>query len=380
MANFNVNVPEPQNDIDDFSLINLASGAGSEGPTSMASTLYDPAALTLDPKVRAALEAEEAEKERRRAMGEEDEQIDPRDIALSPASPAPGKNPFKMDEESEDGLVDESPLCCFGMIPLRPSVYAVNILNIIIGIVTVAFSVLQLATRETTSTEGFETGDSLLLVGARYVNVVSVIGAVMLLIAGTIGILLANDITFGSENRSKKFSVLLYQAILLLVALIFFLLLSLSAYALSVLKDADIYDESHWRGQVQKAPTVVCDSEISGQCAGFSANNECLAEFSQVLRQQQNCPGHFCYDFCQVREKIQNSNPICAGCSVGYDWLACKNHEGSVDEGSGCSKHINANIASGYDSSIGVVVTVLVMVVVTLCVVSFRSCCLAPLE
>lgn len=380
MANFNVNLPEPQNDNDDFSLINLASGAESEEPTSMASTLYDPAALTLDPKVRAALEAEEAEKDRKRALGEEEDELDPRDIALSPASPAPGKDPFKMDEESEDGLIDESPLCCCGMIPLRPSVLAVNILSIIIGIVTVAYSVLQLATRETTSTEGFETGDSLLLVGARYVSIVSVIGAVMLLIAGVIGVLLANDITFGSEIRSKKFSILLYQSILIMVGLIFFLLVVLSAYALATLKGADIYDASHWRGQVQKDPTVVCDTEISGQCAGFTENNECLLAFSEVLEQQQNCPGHFCYDFCQARETIQNSNKICAKCSVGYDWLACKNHEGAVEEGSGCSSHINSIIASGYDSSIGIVMTVLVTVVLTLSVASFRSCCLAPLE
>lgn len=377
MANFNVNLPPSQGDNDDFSLINLASDGASEDPVSMASTLYDPSALTLDPKVRAQLEAEAADKERRREMGGVD--LSPRDVVSSPQSPVPGRDPFKMDVESEDGLIDESPLCCCGVVPLRPSVYACNILSIVIGVAIIAFSLYQIATREPASTEGFDTGDSLLLAGSRYVSIISIIAGTMLTLAGIIGILLANEITFGSDVRTKKFGVLLYQSILLMVGLIFVLLVGAIAYALSALKGDGIYDVSHWRGQVQKDPTVVCDTELAGQCAGFT-DNECLSKFSQVVKRQEHCPGHFCYDFCQARETIQNSNPICKSCSVGYDWLACKKHEGSVEEASGCSDYVNATVVGPYDSSLAIAITALIAVALTLSVASFRSCCLAPLE
>lgn len=384
MANFNVNLPPAPSENEggnEFSLINLASGAAeSDDDASLASTLYDPAALTLDPKMRAQLEAEAEEKDRRRERGEDVDEYNPKDIALSPASPVPGKNPFQVDEENEDALVDESPLCCCGLIPLRGSIYAINIVNILLAIFSVAFGLFQVATREQPSTDGFGTLDSLLLAGPRYVNTALVIGGALLVIAGIVGIVLASDLTFGSDVRSKKFSILLYQAIVLLVGLIFCLLAGLVFYALNQMKGKDIYDVSHWRGQVQDEPSVVCQTEISGQCAGFTANNECLLAFSEVLQQQQNCPGHFCYDFCQVRETIQNSNPKCQQCSLGYDWLQCKKHEGSVDEGKGCGDHINGLITSGYSSSVGIVIAIVVTVLATLSVVSFRSCCLAPVD
>jgi hypothetical protein len=361
-------------DDNEFSQIDLASGYRPSQDESLASTLYDPSVLTLDPKVRAQMAADADEKARKATLGivEENAALG---IALSPKSPVPGKNPFEADEES-GAVLNESPLCCCGLLPLRAVVLTVNGLDVVVGIVALAVGIAQLAKGAKKTTEGFGTVDSMLLSGPYMVNTACCVGGAFLIAVGLLGILLANELTFGRADRTRKVLFLVYQSLLLLVILVFFILVVLTAVALGTLRGKNIYDDSHWRGIIQKEP--VCQTEVRFKCAGFQ-NNECLLAFSTVADTRQNCPGHFCYDFCQVRETIQNPNPACAVCPPGYDWLACKEHEERVGEGNGCSAPVNANISNLYAGGIWVLALVCVASIATMCVAAFRSCCLAPL-
>jgi Tetraspanin family len=370
---------ESSGDDGEFSRIDLASGNAESADESLASTIYDPSVLTLDPKVRAQLERDEAEKERKRTLGNLDDEENGCSIVMSPHSPQPGKDPFAVDEEIERALIDESPLCCCGLFPLRACVFGVNGFDVLLGFIAMVFGIVQLSTRAKSSTEGFGTLDTMLLSGPEYVNIAAVVGGAMLLTSGIIGIALANDITFGTIEGSRKAGFMVYQAFLLLVAIVFLLLSILNIVALAHLKGNEIYDESHWRGNVQTEPQTVCETELKGKCSGFNDNKDCLLAFSTVLQTQQNCPGHFCYDFCQVRDKVQNNpNPICSACRTGYDWHGCKEHEENVQEEKGCARLINSRISSGYDRSISVVITLFLAPIVTLAVAGFRACCLAP--
>lgn len=366
---------------DEFSRIDLD---GPEGPASMGesmqSTLYDPAALTLDPKVRAQMEAEYAEKDRRKALGVPDDEKE--DLALSPKAPKPGLNPYEESKVDEDeDLVNESPRFCCGLLPLRRCVYAVNILALLVGVISIGIGVNGVIQGSKLNVDGFQTSDALLLSAPKYVYLSCGIGGLLLLTAGILGVVLANDITFGVGGGSQKSMFLVYQGVLVLLVLVFGVLFFVTVIAIAVLSRNNVYDQSSWRTTIGSEPIAACETEIAGSCSGFADSNECVNDKSNIAQQQKNCPGHFCFDFCQVKgETIQNTNAICEVCKPSYDWLKCKEHEVSLEEGSGCEKQLNSKVKSEYLGSMTNLVLVFLTCVICMCLACFRACCLAPLD
>lgn len=371
------NAISPEENTDEFSKIDL------DGPTSigesLASTLYDPAAFALDPKEKAKMEAELAEKERKKALGVFEEVKE--DLAFSPHSPRPGDNPFEGKNVGDDAdIVNEAPRFCCGLFPLRQCVFTVNILAVVVGILGIGIGIPGVLGDSKLNLEGFKTTDALLLSGTKYMYLACGVGGGLLLLAGIAGIVLANDITFGIWEDRHKSAYFLYQSVLVLLVLSFGILSITAAVAIAVLSNRSIYDQSAWRTSLLKAPDAACDTEFAQSCAGFADSNECREAESTIFIQQKNCPGHFCFDFCQVRTTIENANEICGVCDPEYEWKKCKEFELSLENGNGCERHINSEPKPKYMQALAILGVGFLSGIACICLASFRACCLAPVE
>lgn len=353
--------------------------AGSGSDSSSASTIYDPAAEAVDPKMMADLEEKRAEKERKKELGIPD--AERRDLGSSPHSPSPGQDPFAEKIASMNADIgNEAPRFCCGLFALRRCVFAVNIMAIIVGVVSSGIGIVGKIQGSKLNVDGFKTLDALLLSGPGYIFLACAVGGFIFVVAGILGIVLANEITYGIVDAKQKGMFFVYQSFLVLLVFVFGILFGGSIAANSMLSAKSVYDESAWRTSLLAAPDAACDTELFEKCAGFADSTECVADKSTVFVQQKNCPGHFCLDFCQAGETIPNANQICQVCKPEYDWKACKTHEVSLEAGTGCSAPINASAENQYLGAVTILLAGVITGILCICLACFRACCLAPVE
>lgn len=356
----------------EFAQINLAS---SDDGVSEASTIYDPAAFEHDPKYTEQKAQADAEKKRLAEMGVVDGPNGAAiDIATSVGSPHPGKNPFR-EEDEEQVLVDESPVCCCGLISLKLAVIVTNVLLALLGVVALIVGITDFAKGVRNSAEGFDALDAILLSGPFYINVACCITGVLLAAVGAMGLVLCPEIVFGRAERGRKLLFLVYQSLLLLAAIVFTLLTILNAVAIVKVKSKDMYDSGHWIGTIQKQPKHVCDIEALFKCAGFNALDQCSVPLSVTAN--KHCPGHFCTDFCRIGgNHSENLVPGCDVCRDGHDYVACKESESKYSPTLSCQKPLNDSISSSYNDSLLILILILLGSILALCVAGFRGCCM----
>lgn len=124
-----------------FDLQNANNESDDDAPP--ASTIYDPSVLALSPELRAKVAAREARNqiaENQSAGKEENGKENSPFHVFSPVA-AKAKKPFEMGVDGktirasggglEEAREDELELCCFGYIPLYPSLLCINVLNFV---------------------------------------------------------------------------------------------------------------------------------------------------------------------------------------------------------------------------------------------------------
>jgi hypothetical protein len=345
------------------------------------STLYDPAALHIDPKYLALLDQKKAEQKLRDQQGNADAAVSHnRPGFSSPHSSLPRTLVLPADKEDRQETQDEIAVCCCGTLSLHLVIIVVNVLAIIVGCGVLVAGIFHARNSPARLEEGMAVVDAALLSGPYLFGILAIVSGLCLVLAGCIGIGVVEQIKTGQTTSKKKIAYVLYQSLILLMLVLFTVFGSLNIYALWKVDQTNIYTDLGWLGSVPDNPSKICDAEQRLGCAGFS-NSHCNTNITEIVTAYRNCPGHYCIDFCRVEQPGNvNPNVACEGCRAAMQLTSfAKCRAGEItNKAQGCSNLINGELQAAYRGSLSTTICVLMSVLILLTVASFRSCCMPP--
>lgn len=353
----------------EFTQIALTPRNSSEGTESM-STIYDPAALTLDPKyIRKPSTASKT------IFQSRSDHFKSR-ILMSPRSPAPGRDPFSVNDlDGDPGKIFDG-LC--GLSPLRSFVFAVNSINVIAGLVLLVVGSIQFREKSYPDLAGMRPLDSMIVSGPIGFNIFCVIVGIALIGHASLGFFLVSEVAFGEVAASKKCLYFMYQSLVLLAFVVLVAISALIAFVFMHVRSREIYNRTHWMSSVQEDPANLCRIEERFECAGFQPA-QCSYIFNETAFEY--CPGQFCVGFCHVTNPDDaNNNTICDTCFHGklqnrYDFRSCAQKE-LVETGQhSCQARLNEALQRYYRRSLILSAMAMISVAVLVLTIMCISCC-----
>lgn len=359
-------VMESQNDAE-LTQIELTPRDRSDSGSSL-STIYDPAAITLDPKYtpRAAdcpADLSTGQSEQLRSM-----------IISSPKSPRPGINPFDFHDLDGDPEKVFDGYC--GLSPFRTLVFVLHCIIFVAAFVLVIVGALQIRKEAFPDLTGISTQGSLILSGTTGFNIFCLITGVLLVGQAFLGIYLLGEISYGDVPTSKKCMYFLYQTLLLIFVLIFAAMSAMTCFVVFRTQGQDVYEQVHWLSSVQEKPADLCKVEEHFGCAGYE-----LAQCSYFYNDTayRYCPGQFCLNICQVDGENEPSNSsLCAPCMYetqhNVDFGECAKRELVQTGLHACSTRLNDSLRTFYKRSFALALGTTLSIVLLVLIIAFRSC------
>jgi hypothetical protein len=358
----NVDLEAPSNAIDDDDV-------------SEASTIYDLSVMDLDPKYRpVSIRYEEAKPSMRNGIrfpGQDDE------ILESPVSPTRKSYLFTGNTTPQ---FRELPVFCCGFLPLKSFIIIVNVISILIGIASLTLGVYELRRGQPFS--AFVSSTNILLTSGPRIAAICCIGfGVAMVGIGTLGIVTAKDATDGKIQGSKKIIYAFFQGLAVLIMLIFILMAGVCVSALKMWSKEQVLTQADWQSNMIARPDQYCKSEQQLHCSGFT-----IGQCGMTQTARQNCPGHFCTDFCNVLNGAQvssmNSAAICSSCrqagTLGYDFHSCKQFEISSAAKSGCGPTLRTQLQDSYVALLILSIFASSWMLVVMGLAAHRACCIPP--
>jgi hypothetical protein len=355
--------------------LNASSNSIDDDDGSEASTIYDPSVMELDPKYKpVSIRYEEATPSMRGAIrfpGQDDE------ILESPVTPT--RKSYLLTGNTTPEF-RELPVFCCGFLPLKIFIIIVNVISILIGIASLTLGVYELRRGQPFS--AFVSSTNIILTSGPRIAAICCIGfGVAMVGIGTLGIVTAKDISDGEIRGSKKVIYATFQGLAVLIMLIFILMAGVCVSALKMWGKENLLAQADWQANMTLKPDQYCRGEQQLHCSGFT-KGQC--GMTQTAR--QNCPGHFCTDFCHVvigaQVSSMNSAAICSSCrqagTLGYDFHSCKQSEISSAAKSGCGPTLRTQLRDSYVALLILSIFASSWMLVVMGLGAHRACCIPP--
>lgn len=222
---------------------------------------------------------------------------------------------------------------------------------------------------------GFGSEGSVLVSGTYVLAVAYIVAGILLVLCGSVGAIDSHS-HWKYRKPSSKTIELSYQCLLLMLAFICLVLLMVNTVALAFANNRTAYDSLRWADIVQSEPAHSCNAEKKLKCSGFKLR-QCLLDNNETSN--SFCPGHFCIDVCKIATDDVNQNSVCGPCRTKQltptEYVACKEHEKSHTERSGCENPLNHDLRQAYQRLLGIALICFLWISVTVVVASYKLCC-----